>query len=268
MGNIPNNKRNVETQMMKRFCRDGVILNINFPDQYLHHFDPDFLKLNASATQRGTLNTIDFKDYVPFMKLSSKFCDYSKEVWFDCLFVRSTRKWQQYTIPGYDYVCLQNCYKTMYPNLENYFVSESTWKTTELYVADVVYGSKNSRSSRSSYILAYWCGEDGNVLPYQNIGFDARPGQILYFIKHVFYVDGAPYEHHFAFVEWYLQLPDAIKNKYGKPVQVWRNKLYSITGSASFIPVQRIKTKFVYVEKTINAMDVIIVLPRFRALDY
>lgn len=268
MGSIPNNKRNIEVQMMKRFCRDGLILNIDVPNEYYNDFCTDITKLKASLIQRGTLNTVEFKDYIPFMKLSSKYCDFSKEAWFDCSFVRSTRKWQHYTIPSYNHTCLQKCYKAMYPDLQNYIVSESAWKTSELYVADVVYGSRNSRSSRSSYILAYWCGNDGNVCPYQNIGFDARPGQILYFLKHILYVDEAPYEHHLAFVEWYLPLPDCIKNRYGKPVQVWRNKLFVVLGSASFIPVQRIKTKFVYVEKVIDSTDVIVVLPRFKALDY
>ena len=268
MGNIPTNKRNVESQMMKRFCRDNQLLNIDHPDEYHNEFSENFFRLNVSSSQRGTLSGINSEDYIPFMKMSSRNFEYSNVKWYDCSFVRSTRKWQQYTFSNYDHSCLTDCYKVLYDNLEKYYVSENAWKTSELHVADIVYGSKCSRSSRSSYILAHWCGSNGKVLSYDNMTFTPRPGQILWFYKHILFVDNQPYEHYFAFVEWYMPMPEAIKNKYGKPIQVWRNKIFEPTGSASFIPVQRIKSKFVYIEQSIESHDVIVVLPRFRALDF
>ncbi|KAL3884915.1 hypothetical protein ACJMK2_025014 [Sinanodonta woodiana] len=62
------------------------------------------------------------------------------------------------------------------------------------------------------------------------------------------------------------ELDESLKNMYGKPVEVWRSDSFEREGPAVFIPVQRIKSKFVYAYKTIKSKKVIIVCPRDRYL--
>lgn len=139
--------------------------------------------------------------------------------------------------------------------------------TTEMYIAGEIYGSNGSRSSRSSNIVAYRCDIDGKLGNFNSGLHEPRPGQVIKFLKHIIYVDKQPYEHHFALTKWYLKLDDDLRCSYGKLVQVYRHKHFENFGPASFIPVQRIKGKFVKVETIVRGQDVIVVLPRYRALD-
>ena len=49
---------------------------------------------------------------------------------------------------------------------------------------------------------------------------------------------------------------------FGKPVQVCRYQLHEIFGSAAFIPVRRITSKYLHVPPKIRGLDVTIVQPR------
>ena len=94
-----------------------------------------------------------------------------------------------------------------------------------------------------------------------------RPGQIKYFIIHKLYFNNIAYEHVFAVVDWFLPLPDVLRYKYGKPVEIWCSEVHEPFGPASFLTVQRIKCKFIAIKHEENFRKVMAVLPRNRSLN-
>ncbi|KAL3892019.1 hypothetical protein ACJMK2_004259 [Sinanodonta woodiana] len=95
-------------------------------------------------------------------------------------------------------------------------------------------------------ILAHWSDGDCKIAGCNAVDLTPRPGQI----ENLFYL--------------FTELDESLKNMYGKPVEVWRSDSFEREGPAVFIPVQRIKSKFVYAYKTIKSKKVIIVCPRDR----
>ena len=91
-------------------------------------------------------------------------------------------------------------------------------------------------------------------------------GRIKYFLKHSLTVSNEQIKHVLACVEWYLPVDEETRFTYGKPVEVWKNHLFGIRRSAWFMPVQRIKNKFVIIETKLMNRDVIVVLPCDRYL--
>ena len=66
-------------------------------------------------------------------------------------------------------------------------ITGSCYKVANLEMCGEKYGSSDSRLSRSSVILASWCGSDGKI----NIrGDDIRPGVIRFFITFFLKFDG------------------------------------------------------------------------------
>ncbi|CAC5398432.1 unnamed protein product [Mytilus coruscus] len=49
-----------------------------------------------------------------------------------------------------------------------------------------------------------------------------------------------------AKVNWFQELSDNVRHCYGKPIEVWSSDLYVRDGPAIFIPVQKIKCRFVH----------------------
>ena len=78
-------------------------------------------------------------------------------------------------------------------------ISAAVRKYSQIKIGNEVYGSQNSRSKRSSYILAKWCGRNGAV----DDSASLRPASIDYFIKHTVQVDGCMVPHIFAVVNWF-----------------------------------------------------------------
>ena len=53
---IPNNKKRIEIQLMKRLCRDSVVLNLKKPDLFSEIFEKMLVQIKNANAQRGTLN--------------------------------------------------------------------------------------------------------------------------------------------------------------------------------------------------------------------
>lgn len=62
----------------------------------------------------------------------------------------------------------------------------------------------------------------------------------------------------FALVDWYIE--DDSKDKYGKPVEVWK-KAFLPGGQSRFLPVSRIYSKFVVASVSV---DKVIIVPLNR----
>ena len=121
-------------------------------------------------------------------------------------------------------------------------------------VGSEMFGSKNSRSKRSSYIRAKWCDRNGRI--------DAsffRPGVISHFIKHSVSIGGTFKPLYFAVVDWFESHPS--KGLLGDPIELWCHYLHEAFGPASFLPVQRIHSKFVGTKDIFDEETLLVVMP-------
>lgn len=180
--------------------------------------------------------------------------------------VSCLRKSSLYTLSSIELLNIERTYKYLYPLLDfsNVMIPASSYKTSEISITGNVFGSKKSRNNRSSYIHAYWASSGGEIKNYNDMGLTPRPGVIQHFLKHTILNCGKAYEHWFAFCEWFLPLPEEVKNFYGKPVELWQQYLFEQMGPASFIPVSRILAKCVHANVRHNNLDVVVLIPRFR----
>lgn len=157
---------------------------------------------------------------------------------------------------------LHKMYSFLYGN-ENFQLCTSVKLGNELYMNGSVLGSKNSRSIRSSFILAFWSIGNGQ-LSHTCSDLSPHPGQIVNFLEHSIIMNGTVKSHILAKVTWFKGLDDSIRYYFGKPVEVWYRRQYEQEGPSMFIPVHRIKSKFVYATDILMGKDVIVVCPRER----
>ena len=268
LSNIPNNSKNVEMQLMRRFDRDISSLSMTMPVEFSEEFSCFFESMQTDRAQRGTLGDISHSKEITFFRLSSRNLNYAEGVkWHDTSgLISLKRKLTAHILNETEFRCLTKMYQSLYPTV-NIIVGESYWKTSEITLIGETYGSQISRSVRSSYIMSYWCGKDGIIQPYNEMYLSPHPGRVLYYLKHSTTVGNHVYEHMLACVEWFLPVHDKLKNFYGKPVEVYRDGVYVLNGGAMFLPVQRIRCKFVKINSRLCSLDVVIVLPRNRFLN-
>ena len=62
----------------------------------------------------------------------------------------------------------------------------------------------------SSYIVAHWLGNDGNISSHADLGLNPRPGVIKFFIKHVLVNVDSKLVHWFAYCQWFKLVEEDI----------------------------------------------------------
>ena len=117
------------------------------------------------------------------------------------------------------------------------------------------YGSLDSRSERSSYIIAPWVGVNGHI--------DPRPGVVSYYVKQNVFLDGEWRTLIMARVHWFEEHPERHMHQSGT-AEIWCKDIFEPLGPASFIPVQRIPCKFVGTVQKWKGENVLFVLPLER----
>jgi len=87
-----------------------------------------------------------------------------------------------------------------------------------IFIGTEKFGSRfECRSLRSARIIAKWDDNEGLISPCAGL----RPGRVDCFIQHTLKIGLQCQQHVFALVDWYVE--DESKDKYGKPVEIWRN---------------------------------------------
>lgn len=122
------------------------------------------------------------------------------------------------------------------------------------------YGSLDSRSERSSYIIAPWVGVNGNIDP---TTCNARPGVVSYYVKQNVFLDGEWRTLIMARVNWFQEHPERHNHRSGT-TEIWCKDIFEPLGPASFMPVQRIQCKFVGTVQKWKRENVLFVLPLER----
>ncbi|XP_066934952.1 uncharacterized protein [Clytia hemisphaerica] len=269
LGNAPTNKREVEPQIMRRFLRDGSVLNLEKPEMFNEEFNGFISQM--SNPERGTLNEISLFNQISTTKLSSRLTDPSGSCWYETnTYIEAPKKSFLYTLTELEVDRLSKVYKYLYGDSgiwSNMVVPTSSHKTSELLVAGEIFGSISSRNCRSSYIRAFWADKNGEILKFKDYGENnPRVGIISEFLKHSFLINGEVFTHWFARVEWCLSFSSSsgVTNYFGDPVECWQAHGRVDNGPASFIPAFRILDKCVHLTQKVKGKDALVVIPRIR----
>lgn len=263
LGSQPSNNRGIESQLMRRFDSNLDALCLPYPDVLSEQFLPIMTKFFPEKDSRGSIQHGSDMS-IERILLTSKNTNVKLVDWSSSINVVEKRKLVVHHLSESEIRHLTVMYNHIYPE-QNVYVHRACWKTSEVVVDNVCFGSDTSRTLRSSHIMAFWCGKDGKVCDLMDD--TPRPGKILYFIKHVASINGRFKTHFLSRIDWYLPTNNELKNKYGVPVMLFRDSLFELGHSAAFMPVQRIFSKFVYTKTTINSANYIVVIPRYRHLN-
>lgn len=264
LGMYNTNRKNIETQIMERFLQTTFAKDLDVPN--LGGIDNSdmtnifsMLKNKNKSSLRGTLQTTTESDFLKYFLMSTKYFNTTTGSWHDI----SAYKFGK-TVPKYltdvEFSYLSKMFQVLYGTEQEVSCFQSVMTTKFLRLFSTTFGSADSRSKRSAYIQAYWSKSDDN--PDSIISCDVlRPGKIVDFFFVTVVVNGESKKHLLAYVQWYRASKDY--DKYGIPVEVWSQDFEDL-GVLSYLPVQRIHGKYVFVEKILNNKRVIIVCPLCR----
>ena len=262
LGSTTTNKRSVERQLMRKFLISRDLKNFKLPV----HYHENFSDLCSPRGMEG--NDVD-EDY--------SLLEWSTKNEFNNIATKSPMhgiNWQNisgivlpssYRLVHFDVddLTLLKCvYKIMYPeyNIETRNLSESMHKFGSICIWSTTYGSKmQPRGIRSSKIMASWPNNDGQVLQDR---FCLSAGSVQYYFKHSVQLEDQFHQHCFACVRWYIPHAESL-SLYGNPIKVYRNKFYQ-GGPSSFIPVQRLFSRFASVELEQEEQKLSVVSPLIR----
>lgn len=156
---------------------------------------------------------------------------------------------------------LKEMYKTLNVAVQEESVSKSFERFSAVEVGGERYGSSTSRSIRSSYILASWVSTGGRV---DTSTSEPRAGCVKFYLRQNVCVAGEYKPYLLAYVMWYQNHPN--KDYFGQPLQVCCKDLFEQLGPATFLPVQRIQSKFGPAFQRVNGEDVHVVYPLTRKI--
>lgn len=111
--------------------------------------------------------------------------------------------------------CLAQCYSCMYPDTEfsTANVPSTVYKYSQVKVGQEIFGAHNTRTNRSSYVLARWCGRNGRIDT-----TSMRPARVSFYIKHSIMYQASFVPHYFAVVQWFEEHPS--RHLVGEPVEL------------------------------------------------
>ena len=258
LGNYRTNQRSVELQLMRMFLSDLEIHDLNISTEHVSKEDLKFLQPCDGA---GTLKELSSNHSAQYLRIveASQYAltsDFPAELWsFIDIYkpggVVSTEILEE---PELSY--LAQCYCSMYPGAEytGTNISSTIYKYSQMKVGNEVYGSYGTRTNRSSYLLARWGGRNGRI-----DSACLRPARASSYFKHSVMYHGSFKPHYFAFVQWFEQHPS--KRFLGDPIEIWCRDIYEQLGPASYLPIQRIQSKFVAGEDKVDGETLLFVMP-------
>lgn len=249
LGNLPNNNKSIEVQLMKRFTNDQQILAIPQPEHFVNDF-AEFLRDVPKTT--GSVGDL---------LLSGKEWDFEK-----CL--EQNICWEIDTIRGmidlpiyyeravFDPFEVQNLtelYSSLYSVSPSEIEAISSFMFKHCFMSSKIVGSFKSRSTSSSHVMAHWKSEFFGPSPGNSVPDEVRPAQVNYFAKNSITIKGQTYTHLLVSLRWFKCHP--LKYHYGKPMSVWEHDIFEMPGVHSVIPVQFVSSRAVTLLDKINEYD-------------
>ena len=266
LGEFKTNQRSVEIQLMRKFTCNQFIQDVPLPTVFKNVFSPILDRL--SSNQAGTL--LD-------QSLSEQDNLSSKVIKISLLSIGPVQKCTEYACTDSLFTCggpcsrgnidahalphLIRCYNTIFDGVDETSVTTHFEKFASCCFNGDLFGSRATRSDRSSFVLARWCKLGGLI---DTSGSDLRPGVIDYFLKQNIKLENQYVTCILAAVRWFQSHPD--RHSIGAPVEVWCKNLFELEGEATFIPIQRIHAKFVPAVDIVKGENVLVVCPLVRKL--
>ena len=187
LGQLPNNNRSIEAQMMQRFLSDTHTMRIPMPSEYGDEFKP---LLNF---QRGPVGTVG--------------SDYSNVV--DDVQVPHSAKRSVFTSSELEEI--KRVLLLLYPTHTKLEVCSAYAKYATMTIKGIVYGSSEGRVRNTSVVIA-------------ELDTEARPARINYFAKVSVVVDENPCSIIMVSLNFFKEHPD--KDICGKPVTIWECDIF------------------------------------------
>ena len=257
LGNYRTNQRSVELQLMRRFLSDLQIHDLSLPPcDDISEKDIEFLLPRGCVGTLKEVSSNHSEQYLKIVQACSSPSDFPSELWSFVDIYKLGGVMSTEILEEPELSCLAQSYCCMYPGTDysGNTIPSTIYKYSQMKLGDEIYGSQNTRTRRSSYILARWCGRSGRI--------DTtclRPARVIFYVKHSIVYQGSFVPHYFAVCQWFEEHPS--RHLVGDPVELWCQNIYEQLGPASFLPVQRIQSKFVAGEGEVAAETVMFVMP-------
>ena len=248
LGNQPTNNRAIELQLIHRFERDNLHI--------------DLLSVAESMPLAK-----DFRDIVCGHALQYQSTSESVIVENEDNF-QLPKKYTFTVLDGNDLTQLRQVYAHLHPERATFIqdVRNAVPSTCKRYTHVNFCGKKLSSASEHNegkvpYALAIPIAQTESSSTSTNV--DPRPAHILYFVKHSWIIpelneEPHQYSHTFAVCKWPQEHPD--QNIVGKPVQVWCKSL-SDCSINPFVPAENIVSRLIVAYECINNESVLVVIP-------
>lgn len=153
-------------------------------------------------------------------------------------------------------VQLRSTYCKLYPSLDLLpaYLNSTYKKYSSLSIGDErLIPGMEIRLFKHARVMASWVGEEGEI----SIG-ESKPGRVKFYFEHSFDIDKKQYRHCLACVQWFKEY--AGNTPFRNPLSVYYAKVFKVPGAATFIPIQRIQSRFIAINKHQN-VDLVIVCP-------
>ena len=227
LGNYKINQRSIELQIMRKFVTDLQLHDTVIPEGSV---DIDFLLTDDD--NGGTLRDVSVLHSAQYLEIvqasAGSLATYPQNLWsfLDTYIPGGVMSKEFLELFELRYLAECNC--NMY-HCANYYsqsnISAAVHKYTQVKVGGEIFGSHMSRSKRSSYIRAKWCGISGKIDT-----SSLRPGVVSHFIQHSINIGGSFKPHYFAVVDWFKSHPS--RNLLGDPIELWCHDLHEQFGPA------------------------------------
>ena len=238
LSSFKTNNRCIEIQLMRKLFSDHFVSCASLRNGFEEHFRPMFSHHFMNSTE----NIIDIVKLGPELMnaaLSSNLLNIDwKRLESEA---HLPRFYRIRTLDSDDLSSLLAVYKLMYGAAisDTSCLAKTVRRFGSIFIGAEKFGSRlECRSLRSARIIASWIDNGGLISPCAGL----RPGRVDCFIQRTLKIGLQSQQHVFALVDWYVE--DESKDKYGKPVEIWR-KGFLPGGPSRFLPVPRIFSKFV-----------------------
>ena len=239
LGDLPNNNRSIEYQLMNRYVRDSQFLTYSPDTDFREEFIP---VLPGSDHCIGSLSVTSIMPHSPISP-ESVFAH-----WGVCHHKVASlpNNFSKGLFQSSELQCLKKLYSDLYSvPLSSLDVPSIFEKFSTITLNGKQLGSYKSRSSSSSLVLSLW----NQKLFYPTVEHTGdnecvhRPTRINFFAKHNIEVNGIRHSLILFSASWFKYHPD--KDIFGKPITVWECDIYETPGSHSIIPVEFIEFRTV-----------------------
>ena len=234
LGKIPNNNRSIEAQLMQRFISDQSVLTLSRP----HEFQEDFEHiLQINPDERGTLG--------------NSYSSSDNPVQFQCAYysdmqISLPKNYQRCVFSSSAIEDIRQLYSKLYDvPIADIELNSSYQKYSHATVNGKTVGSYRNIRHTSQVVIAKWVfalfQRDTQALQTPCTDLEYRPANFI--ARHAATVSGTTVIHILFSASWFKPHPHM--NWCGKPITIWENDVFELSGISSMIPIQLIQRLFI-----------------------